>query len=171
MGYAALASFVALYLAKKGIGNGILAFNVFGFAYVGSRLFLGHWPDKFGPYRVAFGAALVEALGLALVGIAPGLTVAVLGGLLMGLGLSLLYPSLALAVIRSTDASQHGAALGMFTSFWDLGVSLGGVVAGFVASRFGYSMIYAAMIAPALVSAALVLSIWAPRRTAAAPQP
>lgn len=170
MGYAALASFVALYMAKRGVGNGILAFNVFGFAYVGSRLFLGHWPDKLGPYRVAFGAALVEALGLALVGVAPNLAVAVAGGFAMGMGLSLLYPSLALAVIRATDPSQHGAALGMFTSFWDLGVAAGGVVAGFIANRLGYSMIYVLMLAPALASAALVLSLWAPRRAPAASQ-
>lgn len=170
MGYAALASFVALYMAKKGVANGILAFNVFGFAYVGSRLFLGHWPDKLGPYRVAFGAALVEALGLALVGAAPNLAVAVAGGFAMGMGLSLLYPSLALAVIRATDPSQHGAALGMFTSFWDLGVAAGGVVAGFIANQLGYSTIYMIMLAPALASAALVLSLWAPRRAPAASQ-
>ncbi|TKC90306.1 MFS transporter [Trinickia terrae] len=159
MGYAALASFVSLHMAKKGIDNGILAFNVFGFAYVGSRLFLGHWPDKLGPYRVAFGSALVEALGLALVGMAPNLAVAVMGGLGVGLGLSLLYPSLALAVIRATDPSHHGAALGMFTSFWDLGVAAGGIAAGFVASRLGYPMIYAAMLASALASAGLVLAL------------
>lgn len=79
MGYAALASFVSLYMAAKGIENGILAFNVFGFAYVGSRLFLGHWPDQAGPYRVALWAALGEAAGLLLLAVAPNLAVAVLG--------------------------------------------------------------------------------------------
>lgn len=170
MGYAALASFVSLHMAKRGIDNGILAFNVFGFAYVGSRLFLGHLPDKLGPYRVALGAALVEACGLVLVGIAPSLAVAVVGGFTMGLGLSLLYPSLALVVIRNTDSSQHGAALGMFTSFWDLGVAAGGIVAGFVASRTGYPAIYVVMLVFAVISAGLV-PLAALRRTATVSQP
>jgi MFS family permease len=171
MGYAALASFVSLYMAGKGLDNGILAFNVFGFTYVGSRLFLGHWPDQLGPYRVALWSALVEAVGLGLLVIAPNLPVAVAGGLAMGLGLSLLYPSLALIVVRNTDASQHGAALGMFTSFWDLGVALGGVTAGFIASRFGYPMIYAAMLAAALLSALGVLWMTGPRRAPVASSP
>lgn len=170
MGYAALASFVSLHMAAKGVDNGILAFNVFGFAYVGSRLFLGHLPDKLGPYRVAFWAVLVEACGLALVGVAPSLAVAVAGGLTMGLGLSLAYPSLALIVIRNTETSQHGAALGRFTSFWDLGVAAGGVIAGFVASRTGYPAIYLVMLVFACVSAVFV-PLAAVRRTAPQAQP
>lgn len=164
MGYAALASFVSLYMAAKGIENGILAFNVFGFAYVGSRLFLGHWPDQLGPYRVALWAALGEAAGLLLLAVAPNLAVAVLGGLAMGLGLSLLYPSLALIVIRKTEAAHHGAALGMFTSFWDLGIAAGGVVAGFVAARFGYAEIYGVMLAATLASMVGVMLLWMPQR-------
>jgi MFS family permease len=164
MGYAALASFVALYMASRNIDNGILAFNVFGFAYVGSRLFLGHWPDQLGPVRVAFWSALVEAAGLALLAVASNLPMAVAGGLLMGLGLSLFYPSLALVVVRNTDPAQHGAALGMFTSFWDLGVALGGVVAGFLATSYGYPAIYVAMLVAALLGAGGVAWIGAPRR-------
>ena len=164
MGYAALASFVALYMTSKGIDNGILAFNVFGFAYVGSRLFLGHLPDQIGPARVAFWSALVEAVGLGLLAFASNLPMAVAGGLLMGLGLSLFYPSLALVVVRNTEPAQHGAALGMFTSFWDLGVALGGVVAGFIAKSYGYPPIYMAMLATALLSAAGVAWIGMPRR-------
>lgn len=164
MGYAALASFVPLYMVSKGVDNGILAFNVFGFAYVGSRLFLGHWPDQLGPNRVALWSAVVEAGGLGLVFLASNLPMAVAGGLAMGLGLSLLYPSLALIVVRNTDASQHGAALGTFTSFWDLGIALGGVTAGFIANRFGYPMIYAAMLVAALLSACGVLWMSSARR-------
>lgn len=169
MGYAALASFVSLYMSAKGIDNGILAFNVFGFAYVGSRLFLGHWPDQFGPYRVALWAALGEAVGLLLLAIAPNLMVAVLGGLAMGLGLSLFYPSLALIVIQKTEPAHHGAALGMFTSFWDLGIAAGGVVAGFVAARFGYAEIYGVMLAATLASTVGVMLLWMPLRARGRP--
>ncbi len=51
------------------------------------------------------------------VAMAPDLPVVILGGLVMGAGLSLLFPSLALIVINRTDKSQQGAALGAFTSF------------------------------------------------------
>ena len=80
LGYGALAAFVALHLSDKGIAGGIAAFNAYGIAYVGVRLVLGNWPDRFGPRRVAFWSGLVEAAGLLLVAMAPNLAVAVVGG-------------------------------------------------------------------------------------------
>ena len=76
----------------------------------------------------------MEAVGLLIVALAPDLAVVIIGGLVMGAGLSLLFPSLALIVINHTDASQQGAALGAFTSFWDVGIAVGAPVAGLIAS-------------------------------------
>ncbi len=154
-GYVALASFVALHLAQRGIANGIVAFNAFGFTYVGVRLKWGRLSDTVGPYRVAFWSGLVEALGLLLVGIAPNLVVAVIGGLVMGAGLSLLFPALTLVVMDNTEKAQHGTALGMYTSFWDLGLAAGAPLAGFIAGLWGYPAIYFVMLALAVVSGLL----------------
>ncbi len=52
--------------------------------------------------------------------------VAVLGSVIMGVGFSLLHPSLALMVMNRTEPAQQGAALGAYTSFWDLGLASGG---------------------------------------------
>jgi MFS family permease len=155
LGYGALAAFVALHLAHKGIAGGIAAFNAYGVAYVGVRLVLGNWPDRFGPRRVAFWSGLVEAVGLLLVAIAPNLAVAVLGGFVMGSGLSLLFPALALIVINQTPPSQQGGAIGTFTSFWDLGVALGGPIGGVIVGLSGYPQIFYVMVAAAVLSAGL----------------
>jgi len=146
---------VALHLQHKGIAGGIAAFNAYGITYVAVRLLLGNWPDRFGPRRVAFWSGLVEAIGLLLVAMAPALWVAVAGGLVMGAGLSLLFPSLALIVINQTPASQQGGAIGTFTSFWDLGVALGGPIGGVVVGLSDYPSIFYVMVAAALASAAL----------------
>lgn len=155
LGYGALAAFSALHLADRGIAGGIAAFNAYGFTYVGVRLLLGNWPDRFGPRRVAFWSGLVEAAGLLLVAAAPNLLVAVLGGLVMGAGLSLLFPSLALIVINQTAPSQQGGAIGTFTSFWDLGVALGGPLAGVIVGLSDYPQIFYVMVFAAIASAAL----------------
>ncbi|HVK95680.1 MAG TPA: MFS transporter [Noviherbaspirillum sp.] len=165
-GYAALSAFAALYLSHQGIMNGIAAFNAFGFTYVGVRLFLGHWPDKLGPARVAFWSALVEACGLLLVALAPNLMIAIAGGLVMGAGLSLLYPSLALIVINHTEKTQHGAALGTFTSFWDLGLAVGGPVGGWIAGAASYPAIFFAMMGCAMLSALLAAAQSAQKKMA-----
>lgn len=158
LGYAGFAVFAALELSDRGVAGGIAAFDAYGFTYVGVRLFLGGWPDKLGPARVAAWSAGLEAVGLALVSLATNLPVAVLGGLLMGAGLSLLYPSLALVVLNRTEAAYQGAALGAFTSFWDLGVVAGGPVAGLIVKAAGYRAMFLVLAAFALVSAALSLA-------------
>lgn len=155
LGYGALAAFVALHLDAKGIGGGIAAFNAYGVTYVGVRLVLGNWPDRFGPRRVALWSGLVEAVGLLLVAAAPNLAVAVAGGLVMGAGLSLLFPSLALIVINQTAPSQQGGAIGTFTSFWDVGVALGGPLAGVIVGLSDYPQIFYVMFFAAVASAAL----------------
>jgi MFS family permease len=170
LGYAALSAFVALHLAARGIGNGIAAFNAYGFTYVGVRLFIGNLPDRLGPNRVAIWSALVEAVGLLTVAVAPNLPVAIAGGLIMGAGLSLLFPSLALLVINQTDKSQQGAALGTFTSFWDIGLAVGGPAAGLIASVAGYPAIFYAMLGCAVASAAVTLAQTV-RRAAPAAEP
>jgi MFS family permease len=92
-----------------------------------------------------------------MVAVATNLAVAVIGGLVMGTGLSLLFPSLALVVINRTEASRQGAALGAFTSFWDIGVAVGGPLAGLV-GVFSYPAIFWVMAGCAVLSAGLSAS-------------
>lgn len=155
LGYAALSAFVTLHMAARGVHNGIAAFNAFGVTYVGVRLVIGNVPDRFGARQVAFWSALVEAVGLVAVALAHDLVTVVVGGLIMGAGLSLLFPALALLVINRTDPSQQGAALGGFTSFWDIGLAVGGPFAGLVANLANYPMVYWVMMGCAILSALL----------------
>ena len=95
-----------------------------------TRLVGGDLPDRVGPARVATAAALVEAVGLATIGLAQSLPVAIAGALAMGAAFSLLYPSLSLIVVERVPETRRGAALGTFTAFFDAGVGLGAPLAG-----------------------------------------
>jgi len=153
LGYAALAAFVSLHMLARGVSNGIAAFDAFGFTYIGVRLFVGNLSDRLSPRTVALWSALVEAAGLVIVALATSLVAVIIGGLIIGAGLSLLFPSLALVVINGTLETQRGAALGAFTSFWDVGIAVGAPVSGLVASLTNYTDIYYVMAACAVVSA------------------
>ena len=59
---------------------------------------------------------------------------ALAGAVVMGTGMSLLFPSLALIVTRRVDEERRGAAIGSFTAFFDVGVGLGAPFAGIIAS-------------------------------------
>ncbi len=154
-GYAGLAAFVVLHLRARGIHEGVVVLSCFSFVYAGTRLFIGHLPDKLGPRRVATWSGIGEAAGLVIIAVAPNLLIAVLGSLIMGVGFSLLHPSLALVVMNRTDPAQQGAALGAYTSFWDLGLGVWGPVTGVVASGFGYPAVFVVGAIAATVAATM----------------
>jgi MFS family permease len=138
IGYAALAAFLVLHLAARDIGHGAAVFTAFAAAVVIARTVGGRLPDVLGPKRTAVGAACAEAVGLFMIGGAHSLPAAVTGALIMGLGFSTLYPSLALLVVQRADDTRRGAALGIFTAFFDIGMGIGGPLAGAIAGVAGY---------------------------------
>jgi MFS family permease len=149
LGYATVAAFVVLHLEARGVGHGATVFGAFATMVVLTRLIGGDLPDRIGPARVATAAALGEAVGLATIGVAHSLAVALLGALAMGAAFSLLYPSLSLIVVDRIPETRRGAALGTFTAFFDAGIGFGAPMAGVAAALSGYegAFLFAAAIA------------------------
>ncbi len=168
-GYAALAGFVVLDLSSHGVGGGASVFTVFAASVFLSRIFLSPLPDRIGPRTTATGAALCEALGLAIIAFAHTLDAALAGALAMGIGFSMLFPSLALMVVGEVSEERRGAALGAFTAFFDIGVGLGAPLAGAAAALAGYPAVFLIASFAALGTAALAAFTAQPRlRTALA---
>ncbi len=150
--YGTFMAFVVLLLDKHGIGHGAAVFTAFAASLVVTRLALGSLPDRVGPRPTALGAGLAQAAGLVVIATAGSLPLALAGAVLAGGGMSLIFPSLALIVIRNTDATRRGTALGAFTAFFDIGVGIGAPLAGIVASLGSGNNYTAAFIAAAGVS-------------------
>jgi MFS family permease len=169
IGYAALAGFIVLHLAHQHAGGGAAVFAAFAISVVLVRVAFGWIPDRLGARRIAIAAAGCEAIGLALIGIAADWPVAAAGALLMGAGFSSLYPCLGLMVMETVPERRRGAALGAFTAFFDIGVGLGGLLAGAAASVAGYPAAFYAGALGALATAAVTLGPLRPRGAPPAP--
>ena len=144
-------------------------FTAFAVAVFASRLVLSHVPDRAGARPTATAAALLEATGLTVIAAAHSLALALLGALIVGIGFSMLFPSLALMVVGDVGEDRRGSALGAFTAFFDIGVGLGGPIAGATAALAGYSAVFYLSALAALGSAALAASYGrAPAATAGA---
>jgi MFS family permease len=154
-GYAALAGFVVLHLHARGIGGGATVFTAFAVAVFASRLALSRVPDRAGARRTATVAGLLESIGLLVIAVATSLPVALAGAVIVGVGFSMLFPSLALMVVGEVGEDRRGSALGAFTAFFDIGVGLGGPIAGVTASLAGYPAVFVLGAAAALCTAAL----------------
>jgi predicted MFS family arabinose efflux permease len=120
---------------------------------------IGGLPDRLGPRRVAVVAAILEAAGLVVIGLAETLPVALIGAVVMGWAFSVLYPSLSLIVLRRVSESRRGAAFGTFTATFDLGVALGAPLVGLVITFTDYStgFLFAAGLALAVATIQLAL--------------
>jgi MFS family permease len=155
VGYAALAGFVVLHLHARGIGGGASVFTAFAVAVFACRLVLSRVPDRAGARRTATAAGLLEAAGLAIIALAHSLAVALCGAIVVGVGFSMLFPSLALMVVGRVGGDRRGSALGAFTAFFDIGVGLGGPIAGATAALAGYPAVFLLGAGAALCTAAL----------------
>lgn len=134
IGFGTLAGFIVLLLDGEGIGHGAAAFTVFTATVVASRLLIGWLPDRWGARRSALAGGLAEGAGIAVIGAAGSLPAVFVGAALAGVGIALIFPSLALLVVNATDPSERATAMGWFTSFFDIGVAVGAPFAGLIAS-------------------------------------
>ncbi len=155
IGYAALAGFVVLALKSRGIDGGAIVFTAFAVAVFACRLVLSRVPDRAGARPTATAAGLLEALGLTVIAAAHSLGLALVGALVVGVGFSMLFPSLALMVVGEVTDDRRGTAMGAFTAFFDIGVGLGGPIAGLTAALAGYSAVFYISAAAALGTAVL----------------
>jgi len=155
IGYAALAGFVVLDLDERGIGGGASVFTAFALAVFASRLALSRVPDRAGARATATAAGLIEALGLSVIALAHSLPAALIGAIVVGVGFSMLFPALALMVVGEVGEDRRGSAMGAFTAFFDIGVGLGGPLAGATASLAGYPAVFVLAAVAALGSAVL----------------
>jgi MFS family permease len=172
VGYATVAAFIVLHLNQRGIGHGAEVFTAFAATVVAMRIVGGGLPDRIGPLPCAAGAGLVEAGGLVTLALAHGLPAALAGAVAMGAAFSLLFPSLALVVVNRVPEERRGVAMGTFTAFFDVGVGLGGPLAGAAAALGGYPAAFWAAAVCALGTVVVAVSLravsWAVLEPAAA---
>jgi MFS family permease len=127
IGYAATLAF--------GGGRSPVVVPAFAVTVIAARTLGAGIPDRFGARATLAGAAPLAAAGLLLIALAPG--VLVVGVVALGAGQALAVPALGLLALARVEPARHGAAAGMFFSWFDAGVGLGGPAAGVLAQLGG----------------------------------
>src|SRR3954469_1503493 len=142
VGFAAITTFVPLLFIERGWSHAWLALTTFSVAFMVTRIGFGHLPDRMGGTKVALACMVIEAVGLAVIWQASGITIALVGVSLSGLGYSLVYPGLGVEAVRSAPPQSRGSAMGTYTAFLDLSLGVASPALGFVAEAASLSAVF-----------------------------
>jgi MFS family permease len=153
LGYAMITAFAVLLFAQRGWEGGALAVSCMGVGFIAGRLLFGQLPDQVGGARVAMFCVLAEALGLAMVWIAPHPAIAWAGAALAGGGYGLGFQGFGVEAVRRAPVQSRGSAMGAYVIFQDVSMGLGPPLAGVLAHAAGLDAVYLAAAVGAVGSA------------------
>ena len=150
--FGAVISFIALCAKEIGITQVGLFFTVNAFVMIISRPFAGLWSDRNGNKIVVLTGLLSMMISMAIVASAKNLATFLPAGVFFGLGFGFCLPSLQALAVRNVLPQRRGAANGTFFTGLDLGIGLGTIFWGWVASLVGYQQMYLLTIIPLILS-------------------
>jgi MFS family permease len=147
--------FIALFGKSIGFSRVGPFFLVFSGAAVLTRLGIGDISDRIGRKKVIFPSALLIAANLFVISQVRGYGLFLVTGFVAGLGQGLIYPALSTYIIDTLGRSNKGLALSFYLSLFDVGMSVGAPLFGWVSDLGGYRMMY--LVAGGFIIAASVL--------------
>ena len=159
IGFGAITAFISLLFVDRGWGPAWLAFSAFAASFMMVRIFFGHLPDRLGGAKVALVSVLIEATGQALIWLAPGATLALIGAVLTGIGYSLVYPGLGIEAVHSAPPESRGLAMGAYTAFLDLALGITSPILGLIASGIGLGAVFLASTVAVLGAAVVAVRL------------
>jgi len=162
VGYVSMLSFGAAVAHGHGTDLGTFVVPVFAVAVILARTLGGGTPDRLGGRRTVVAFAGAEAAGLLVYANASATPVALAALLGMSVGQALAVPGLGLLALAGVAPENQGAAAGLFFSFFDAGVGLGGPAVGAAAALAGAGG--ALDVAGVAVSSAVVVALVVGRR-------
>ncbi|SFA96488.1 Predicted arabinose efflux permease, MFS family [Lentibacillus halodurans] len=166
--FGGIASFLPLYAEESNIAGIEFYFLVYAVFLMISRTFSGKIYDRKGHlYVFPPGTALIFCAMLLLSWL-PSTVVMLIAAALYGLGFGSVQPALQAWAVNNAPENRKGMANATFFSCFDMGVGIGAMSFGAIASMMGYHMIYLTAAGSVLFSIILYLYLYVKARAQAA---
>jgi MFS family permease len=137
------------------------------------QLFTGALSDRLGRKWLIACGMLAQAGGIAVVIVATGFSGFAAGGVLLGIGTAMVYPTLLAAIGDVAHPSWRASSVGVYRLWRDLGYAVGALVAGVTADALGLSsamwLVAGLTLGSGLIVAVRMRETLSPRDTGAAP--
>lgn len=102
-----------------------------------SQIFTGALSDHVGRKPFIVGGMTTQAIGIAVTALSSSFVGFAAGGVLIGLGTAMVYPTLLAAIGDVAHPSWRASSVGVYRLWRDLGYAVGAVLAGITADLFG----------------------------------
>ena len=105
-----------------------------------AQVFTGALSDRVGRKRLIVGGMTVQAAGIGLTAVSTSFAGFAAGGVTIGVGTAMVYPTLLAAIGDVAHPSWRASAVGVYRLWRDLGYAVGAVLAGITADLFGLAV-------------------------------
>jgi MFS family permease len=139
--WGALTAFFPLYAINHGVVNPGFFFTVVAIMLILGRGLGGRVLDLYNRERVILPCIITCIISMALLAFSTSLPMFILVAVIWGIGHAFLFPSLLVYAIEKME-SARGPAMGTFTGFSDLGMSLGPAIMGIIIHLTSYSTMF-----------------------------
>lgn len=143
--YGALENFTAKFAAEQNLPSGGIFFAVMAVALLLTRLLAGKVTGRHGESFFAYSCNAAMLIAFLLMGLFPNVATYLLAAVLAGFGFGGLEPALQSMAVAIAPPERRGSANSTFLCAYDIGIGVGGGIAGVLISSFGYSQMFVIM--------------------------
>ena len=157
--FGALENFLAKYAVEAELPSGGLFFAIMAVMLLLVRVVLGKYADKKGEAMFVYTCNSAMLAAFLLLALAPNTVTFIIAAVLAGYGFGGLEPALQSMAVHSAAPSERGSANSTFLCAYDIGIGLGGGIAGVLISGLGYEQMFVILSAANIVSVLLYI-LW-----------
>ncbi|MCC7106498.1 MAG: MFS transporter [Chloroflexi bacterium] len=160
LSYSVVIGFLPVYLVSQHVQNPGLFFPIYAGMLLVARTFAGQIADRFGRSAAIVPGLLCGSIGMYLLPYATELGILIVAAIALGTAFAMIGPPLMALTVDRALPQERGAALATIASSFDVGLSIGALLWGVVAERFGFPVMFSAAALAPLVGLAFYLG-WA----------
>lgn len=143
--YGALENFTAKFAAEQNLPSGGIFFAVMAVALLITRLSAGKVTDQRGEGIFAYACNIAMLVAFLLMGLCPNIVTYLLSAVLAGFGFGGLEPALQSMAVAIAPPERRGSANSTFLCAYDIGIGVGGGIAGSLITAVGYNRMFVIM--------------------------
>ena len=141
IGHSSIYAFLPLYALAHGLSGNIGWFYaLFSTWIIVCRVLLRRASDRLGRARVIVPAMALIAASFFVLAIPPTVPSLAAAALLLGSGVSVLYPTLLALLVDRTPEAERGLAIGTLSASFDVGIVIGSLAIGFTVEQTSYGV-------------------------------